>query len=236
MLNWSNVSTKRNEVRWRVDLCSAADCCSDAQLRATQLQDVARLEYRHRESNMVQSRMILSIQKILNSCDHDGSVAAMSHPLVRNLWTEGQQSAKPWPGGPWLRDQCDYSRGVHSKKDTVHARYIHWRCAGETVVAGHLCHVCYHPMEAGVRKLAPLHCLMRAVFQRADRQRCNLTLKRFHKHRNVSESGPAADGRLKQNFMGLAEFLVVILYPADCRHFRHCRVFRHCSKQVLNSI
>ena len=92
-------------------------------------------------------------------------------------------------------------------------------------------------MEAGVRKVAPLHCLMRAVFQRADRQRCNLTLKCFHKHRNVSGSAAAADGdgdgRLKQNFMALAEFLVVILYPADCRH---CRVFRHCSKQVLNSI
>ena len=112
MLNWSNVSTKRNEVRWRVDLCSAADCCSDAQLRATQLQDVARLEYRHRESNMDQNRMILSTPKILNSCNHDSSVAAMSHPLVRNVWTEGQQSAKPWPGGPRLRDQCDYSRGV----------------------------------------------------------------------------------------------------------------------------
>ena len=110
-------------------------------------------------------------------------------------------------------------------------------------MAGHHCHVCYHPMEAGVGKVAPLHCLMRAVFQRVDRQRqrCNLTLKCFHKHRNVSGSGSAAadgdgDGRLKQNFMALAEFLVVILYPADCRHFRHCRVFRHCSKQVLNSI
>ena len=94
-------------------------------------------------------------------------------------------------------------------------------------------------MEAGVGKVAPLHCLMRAVFQRADRQRCNLTLKCFHKHRNVSGSAAAAadgDGRLKQNFMALAEFLVVILYPADCRHCRLCRVFRHCSKQVLNSI
>ena len=97
------------------------------------------------------------------------------------------------------------------------------------MVAGHHCHVCYHPMEAGVGKVAPLHCLMRAVFQRVDRQRCNLTLKL---DRNVSESGSAAAA----DFMALAEFLVVILYPADCRHCRHCRVFRHCSKQVLNSI
>ena len=92
-------------------------------------------------------------------------------------------------------------------------------------MAGHHCHVCFHPMEAGVRKVAPLHCLMRAVFQRVDRQRCNLTLKRFHKHRNVSESGPAADGRLKQNFMGLAEFF--------CCYFISCRL---PSLQTLQSV